>query len=103
MSNRHDPTDVDSDHQRLVEEYEANGYHHVHIRHDLPGLTYAPHYHPDHVVLQVIKGELDVELDGQHTVLTAGKKIEIHAEQFHATVVGTAGCTYLHAEKRVTS
>lgn len=99
----HPPTDTHSDHQRLVEEYEAGGFHHVHVRHDTAGMQYAPHYHPDHVVLHVLEGELDVELDGKHHHLTANQKIEIDAERFHTTVVGNQGCIYLHAEKYVTS
>ena len=88
---------------KLVADYEAQGFHHVHIRHDNPGMVYAPHYHPDHVVLEVLEGELDTEVDGRHIHLTSGQKIDIVAERFHTTVVGQHGCVYLHAEKRVTS
>lgn len=103
MAKRHPPTDIHPEHQRLVEEYERQGYHHVHIRHDNAGMIYSPHYHPFHVVLQVLDGELDVEVDNEHTILSPGKKISIDIGRFHTTVVGQSGCVYLHAEKHVTS
>lgn len=103
MPHPHSPTDTHPEHQRLVEEYEKQGYHHVHVRHDNAGMIYSPHYHPDQVVLHVVEGELDVELDGRHELLSAGKKISIAAERFHTTCVGTEGCTYIHAEKHVTA
>lgn len=91
------------EHAALVKEYEAAGWHHVHIREDAPKAIYPPHYHPDHVTLQVLAGELDIDIDGQHQVITPGQKIDVAAERFHTTCVGPTGCLYLHAEKNVTS
>lgn len=97
------PLQPHPDHEPLVKEYEAAGFHHVHIRHDNPGLRYAHHYHPDHVTLEVLEGELQTDIDGQATVLRPGQKITIDAERFHTTVIGKQGCVYLHAEKHVTT
>lgn len=103
MLKEHPPTDIHPDHQHLVDEYEGQGYHHVHIRHDNAGMVYAPHYHPFHVVLHVLDGELDVKIDDQHKILTKNEKISIDVGRFHTTCVGKTGCVYLHAEKHVTS
>ncbi|GEM_PF-1922502 len=97
-----EPAPLPPTHAALLQEYEAAGFHHVHIRHDKARAVYPPHYHPDHVILHVLEGELDVELNGQHQVVAAGQKIDVAAERFHTTCVGPSGCVYLHAEKHVT-
>lgn len=83
----------------VVKKYEHEGYKNVRIRRDRPHFKYEPHYHPHHVVLHILEGDLTVTMEHHDTTLKPGDRIDIEAERFHTTCVGPEGCVYIHAEK----
>lgn len=87
------------DERKIIEDYTKRGYQHVHVRRDRPHFAYPPHYHPFHVTLHVLEGNLEIDIDNRKVNVGPDDRIEIDAEKFHTTCMGPAGCVYVHAEK----
>lgn len=67
-----------------------------------PGTGSKPHYHPDETFNYVLKGTLEVEMDGQRFLVPTGALLHIPPNMVHTAVAtGEAEAVYLVWRDRI--
>lgn len=64
-----------------------------------PGFVYSSHHHPQTKLLAFVKGEMEVEVNGEQFYCRSGDQIIIPGNTPHSAVVGPHGCTFFWSEK----
>lgn len=68
---------------------------------DPPGAAYPPHKHPETKVLAFLRGTMEVMIDGHRFECSAGDRVIIPGDLFHAAIVGPEGCDFFWSEKLI--
>lgn len=66
---------------------------------DPPGYVYPPHTHAETKLLAILRGDMQVEVEGQRLHARAGDQLIIPGSRVHAAVMGPAGCVYFWSER----
>ncbi len=84
---------------QIIERLKVAGYITVHEYDDAAGEYFADHTHPGEEHLIVIRGSLEVNMDGKHYVCNTGDELNFPQMMVHDARIGQEGCFYIVGEK----
>lgn len=82
-----------------IEELKQRGYSPVWVYDSAPNEEDPGHAHPYDTHLIVIKGEIEIKMDGKVEVLKVGDEADILRGKVHSAKSAANGCKYIVAEK----
>ncbi|MDD2807085.1 MAG: cupin domain-containing protein [Patescibacteria group bacterium] len=80
--------------QRMLQ----NGYSIINEYNDPPNEVFPDHDHPGDQLLVVIKGSIEIVMDGKTSILRPGDEIFFPAKMMHSAKIGSQGCFYIDGE-----
>lgn len=83
-----------------LDDLRKEGYQEVYMWEDASGFVYDKHCHEYETKLQIISGEIEVEIDGKKNLLSSGQSFVIPEWVYHSAVVGKDGCKYAVGEDK---
>jgi quercetin dioxygenase-like cupin family protein len=72
---------------------------HVYEWTDKPHTEYPEHTHAGKVSFYVLDGSINMNIDGVHSVVTKGERLNVPVGVSHTAKVGTEGCTFIVGEE----
>ena len=84
--------------EKCIATFEKEGFPFIYEWTDVPNTVYPEHEHQDKVSLFVTDGSIIVDIDGESTLLTLGKRYNVPPHTKHSAVVGPEGCNFVVAE-----
>ena len=76
------------------------GYADIHEYDDLAHEEFPDHAHDGDQLLVVVRGDMEVTMDGQVSKLMPNDEMYFPAKKVHSAKVGADGCLYLVGEKK---
>lgn len=66
---------------------------------DKPNMRYADHTHHAISAHIILKGEMELIVEGKKHILREGDRFDVPANAVHSACMGPEGCSYLVGEK----
>lgn len=85
--------------EQIIDRLKAAGYETIFEYDDAAGEFFAEHTHPGEECLVVIRGSLEVNMDGKHHVCNVGDELIFPQMMPHDAKMGPEGCFYIVGEK----
>jgi quercetin dioxygenase-like cupin family protein len=73
----------------------AEGFTHIYLWEDGPGVYYPDHTHANETAHIVLEGEMTVTSEGRTQTYKAGDRFDVPANAIHSAKMGPRGCRYL--------
>jgi len=84
---------------QILQRMKSAGYTIINEYDDAPGEHFPEHNHRGEQLIVVLRGSIEVNMEGKHHELKEGDKLVFPAEMMHDATVGPEGCLYLDGEK----
>ena len=85
--------------RELADQLIREGYSHLYVWEDGPGVDYPEHHHRAESAHIVLSGEMTITSDGETTLYRTGDRVDVPAGVKHSAKAGPAGCRYLIGER----
>lgn len=85
--------------EEIKKELSQSGYDNVYTWDAEPNEDDSDHSHEFDTRLVILKGEIEIGMDGSKTVLKVGDRVDIPRGKIHFGTAGVSGCRYIVAEK----
>ena len=85
--------------QEKISQLKQEGFAHVYEWTDKPNTEYLEHSHKGKVSFYVTKGSISMNIDGIHTMVRAGDRMDVPVGVSHKAKVGPDGCTFIVGEE----
>lgn len=85
--------------EELMQKLRDEGFPHIYEWHDEPGTVYPEHSHKGKVSFYVLEGSILMNIDGIHTIIRKGERLDVPVGHSHTAKVGTEGCTFIVGEE----
>lgn len=83
----------------LAEQLLEEGYAHLYVWEDGPGVDYPEHQHRAESAHIILNGEMSMTVSGETTIYRAGERFDLPAGTPHSARTGPQGCRYLIGER----
>ncbi|MHB8871159.1 MAG: cupin domain-containing protein [Candidatus Doudnabacteria bacterium] len=87
--------------ETIKERMLREGYSIINEYDDSPNEVFPDHDHPGDQLLVVIKGSIELVMNGKTSILKPGDEMFFPAKMIHSAKVGPEGCLYLDGERPV--
>jgi len=77
------------------------GFSTINEYNDSPNEVFPDHDHLGDQLLVVVKGSIEVTMNGKTSILKPGDEIFFPAKMLHSAKVGLEGCLYINGERPV--
>lgn len=84
---------------QLTEQLVEEGYVHLYVWEDGPGVEYAEHTHRVDSAHIILHGEMTLTRGGESQTYRVGDRCDVPAGSVHSAKIGPTGCRYLIAER----
>ena len=79
----------------------SEGYSIINEYDDPPNEVFPDHDHPGDQLLVVLRGSIEIIMNGETSTLRPGDEMAFPAKMIHSAKVGPEGCLYLDGERPV--
>lgn len=83
--------------EQMFEELKKE-FSHVYEWTDEPNTIYEEHAHKGKVCFYVVEGSILMNIDGVHSTIKKGERLDVPVDHPHTAKVGTEGCTFIVGE-----
>ena len=83
----------------LAEQLILEGYSHLYVWEDGPGVDYKEHTHRAESAHIILSGEMSMTMNGETKIYRAGDRCNLPAGIVHSARTEPQGCRYLIAER----
>ena len=83
----------------LAEQLLLEGYTHLYVWEDGPGVDYPDHKHRAESAHIILKGEMSMTMSGETRTYRTGERCDLPAGTMHSARTGPQGCRYLIGER----
>jgi len=83
----------------LAEQLILEGYAHLYVWEDGPGVEYREHTHRAESAHIILNGEMSMTMNGETKTYRTGERCDLPAGIVHSARTGPQGCRYLIAER----
>ena len=87
------------DEKDLAEKLILEGYSHLYVKEDGPGVQYHEHTHRAESAHIILGGEMSMTMNGETRTYYTGDRCDLPAGIMHTAKTGPRGCRYLIAER----
>ncbi len=87
------------DEEAIKYRLEREGFSVISRYDDPPNQTFPNHDHETDQLLVVLRGSIEVTMNGKTSVLKPGEEISFPAKVSHSAKIGPEGCLYLDGER----
>lgn len=84
--------------RELKKKLQTEGFTHVFVWTDKPGVTYNPHAHKGKVSFYITRGEVTFS-GGINRIIKAGERFDVPPNVIHSALVGPEGCDWVVGEE----
>ena len=83
----------------IKQSLKEKGYTTIYEFDDVAEENFPDHSHEGDQLMTIIKGSMEVDMDGEHHILNSGDELFFLFKQIHSATMGPQGCEYLVGEK----
>lgn len=76
-----------------------DGFAHIYEWTDTAHTVYPPHTHKGAVSFYVLRGSIEITINGSTVCVCAGERMNVPPQTLHSAIVGNRGCTYVVGEQ----
>lgn len=87
------------DEKDLAEKLILEGYSHLYVKEDGPGVQYHEHTHRAESAHIILGGEMSMTMNGETKTYHTGDRCDLPAGILHSARTGPQGCRYLIGER----
>ena len=87
------------DKEQIKEKLKKEGYTEINVYDDSANEIFPDHTHEGEQKLVVVRGSMEVKMEGKEYSLTPGDELVFPAKVVHSAKMGPEGCEYIDGEK----